>query len=55
MTGSEERELEAAGWARVDVQNKVFWVNPESGHRHLRRPAIRRLRQMQQDAEQMDT
>ena len=55
VTGGEERELEAAGWERVDVKGKVFWMNPESGHRYPRRPAIRRLRQMQQDAEQMDT
>lgn len=47
----EQRELEAAGWERLDVQGKIFWVNPQSGHRHPQGPAIRRMRQMQEDAE----
>jgi hypothetical protein len=55
VTGGEGRELEAAGWERVDVKGEVSWVNPESGYRYPRRPDIRRLRQTQQDAEQMDT
>ena len=45
----EQRELEAAGWERVDVQGKVFWVNPESGHRYPQGPAILRLRQRRQE------
>ena len=49
----EQRELEAAGWERMDVQGKVLWVNPQSGHRYPQGPAIRRLRQMiQEEAEQ---
>jgi hypothetical protein len=49
----EQRELEASGWDRVeDAQGKVFWVNPESGHRYPQGPAIRRLRQIQEEAEQ---
>lgn len=47
----EQRELEAAGWERLDIQGKVLWVNPESGHRYPQAPAIRRLRQMQEDVE----
>jgi hypothetical protein len=48
----EQRELEAGGWERVeDAQGKVFWVNPESGHRYPQGPAIRRMRQMQEDAD----
>lgn len=47
----EQRELEAAGWERLDIQGKVLWVNPESGHRYPQGPAIRRLRQMQEDVE----
>jgi hypothetical protein len=47
----EQRELEAAGWKRLDIQGKVLWVNPESGHRYPQGPAIRRLRQMQEDVE----
>jgi hypothetical protein len=48
----EQRELEAAGWERVDVQGKIFWLNPESGHRYPQGPAIRRLRQQRhEDAE----
>ena len=48
----EQRELEAAGWERVeDAQGKVFWVNPQGGHRYPQGPAIRRMRQMQEDAE----
>jgi hypothetical protein len=47
----EQRELEAGGWERVeDAQGKIFWVNPESGHRYPQGPAIRRMRQMQEDA-----
>jgi hypothetical protein len=45
----EQRELEAAGWERVDVQGKLFWVNPESGHRYPQGPAIRRLRQQRHE------
>ena len=48
----EQRELEAAGWERLDIQGKVLWVNPQSGHRYPQRPAIRRLRQMQEETEQ---
>jgi plasmid stabilization system protein ParE len=48
----EQRELEAAGWERMDVQGKVLWVNPQSGHRYPQGPAIRRLRQIQEEAEQ---
>jgi hypothetical protein len=48
----EQRKLEAAGWERVeDAQGKVFWVNPESGHRYPLGPAISRMRQMQEDVE----
>ena len=48
----EQRELEDGGWERVeDAQGKVFWVNPESGHRYPQGPAIRRMRQMQEDAD----
>ena len=48
----EQRELEAAGWERLDVQGKVLWVNPQSGHRYPQGPAIRRLRQVQEEADQ---
>lgn len=48
---AEQRELEAAGWKRIEVQGNVFWVNPESGHRYPQGPAIRRLRQrLREDA-----
>ena len=33
------------------IQGKVLWVNPQSGHRYPQGPAIRRLRQMQEDVE----
>ena len=48
----EQRELEAAGWKRMDVQGKVLWVNPQSGHRYPQGPAIRRLRQIREESEQ---
>ena len=32
-TEGEQRELEAAGWERLDVKGKVVWVNVQSGHR----------------------
>jgi hypothetical protein len=48
----EQRELEAAGWKRMDIQGKIFWVNPQSGHRYPQGPAISRLRRMQEEAEQ---
>ena len=47
----EQRELEAAGWERVDVQGKIFLVNLQSGHRYPQGPAIRRMHQMQEDEE----
>ena len=47
----EQRELEAAGWEKVDVQGKIFWVDPQSGYRYPQDSAIRRMRQMQEDAE----
>jgi hypothetical protein len=46
----EQRELEAAGWERVNIQGKIFGgVNPQSGHRYPQGPAIRQMRQMQED------
>jgi hypothetical protein len=47
----EQRELEAGGWERVEVQGKTFWVNPESGHRYPQGPAVRRLRQQHGEGE----
>jgi hypothetical protein len=36
----------------VNVQGKIFWLNPGSGHRYPQGPAIRRLRQQRhEDAE----
>lgn len=42
--GKEQRELEAAGWVRVERQGMVLWQHPESGHLYPQGPAMRRLR-----------
>ena len=41
---AEQRELEAAGWARVERQGKLLWRHPESGYLYPQGPAVRRLR-----------
>ncbi len=40
---AEQRELEAAGWARVERQGKLLWRHPESGGLYPQGPAVRRL------------
>jgi hypothetical protein len=41
---AQQRELEAAGWERLERQGKVVWRHPESGALYPQGPAIRRLR-----------
>ena len=41
----EQRELEDAGWERLERQGKVVWRNPESGHLYPQGVAISRLRE----------
>ena len=41
---AEQRELEAAGWERIERQGKIVWRNPESGHLYPQGAAITRLR-----------
>ncbi len=40
----EQRNLETAGWERVDRQGKLFWRNPQSGHLYPQGTAVKRLR-----------
>lgn len=37
---AEQRELEAAGWIRLEQQGKIVWQNPESGHLYPQGAAI---------------
>jgi hypothetical protein len=46
---ADQRELEAGGWERVEIEGHIFWVNPESDHRYPQGPAIRRLRQQRNE------
>lgn len=41
---AEQRELGTAGWERIERQGKIFWRNPESGHRYPQGVAITLLR-----------
>lgn len=41
---AEQRELEAAGWVRIERAGKVVWQNPESGHLYPQGAAIDLLR-----------
>jgi hypothetical protein len=40
----QERQLEAAGWERVERLGKRVWRHPESGHLYPQGPAFKRLR-----------
>ncbi len=40
----EQRELEEAGWERLERQGKTVWRNPESGHLYPQGAAIALLR-----------
>ncbi len=42
--GNEQRELEAAGWERLERQGKIVWQNPHSGHLYPQGAAIALLR-----------
>jgi hypothetical protein len=37
---SEQRELEAAGWVRMEREGKIVWRNPESGHLYPQGAAV---------------
>lgn len=41
---AEQRELEDAGWERLERQGKIFWRNPESGHPYPQGAAVSMLR-----------
>ncbi len=41
---AEQRELDAAGWERIERQGKLLWRHPKSGALYPQGPAIRRLR-----------
>ncbi len=40
----EQRELETAGWKRLERQGKIVWQNPHSGHLYPQGAAIALLR-----------
>jgi hypothetical protein len=40
----QERQLEEAGWERVERLGKRVWRHPESGHLYPQGPALKRLR-----------
>ncbi len=41
---ADQRELEEAGWERVERQGKLVWRNPQSGHLYPQGVAIRLAR-----------
>ncbi len=41
---TQQRELEAAGWERLERQGKIVWRHPQSGYFYPQGPAIQRLR-----------
>ena len=44
-TGSDERrELEAAGWVRMEREGKIVWRNPKSGHLYPQGAAVALVR-----------
>lgn len=48
---AEQRELEAAGWIRLERQGKIVWQNPESGHLYPQGAAINFVRRKYADTE----
>ncbi len=42
---ADQRELEAAGWKRIERQGKIVWRNPESGHLYPQGVAIALVRE----------
>lgn len=43
-TAAEQRELEEAGWVRVEREGKTLWQRPESGHLYPQGAAITLVR-----------
>ncbi len=50
----EQRELEAAGWEKVERQGKLFWRNPQSRHLYPQGTAVQRLRAIAASEESED-
>lgn len=42
---AEQRELEAAGWERIEREGKIVWRNPESGFLYPQGAAIALVRE----------
>jgi hypothetical protein len=42
---AEQRELEAAGWERMEREGKIVWRNPESGFLYPQGTAIALVRE----------
>jgi hypothetical protein len=42
---AEQRELEAAGWERMEREGKIIWRNPKSGFLYPQGAAIALLRE----------
>lgn len=43
--GAEQRELEAAGWEKVEREGKIVWRNPRSGFLYPQGAAIALVRE----------
>jgi hypothetical protein len=41
---AEQRELENAGWERLEREGKIVWRNPESGHLYPQGAALTLVR-----------
>jgi hypothetical protein len=51
---AERRELEAAGWERVERMGKTVWRNPESGHLYPQDVAIALVRKRAESADELE-
>lgn len=47
---AEQRELENAGWERLEREGKIVWRNPESGHLYPQGAALALARKNADDA-----
>lgn len=41
---AEQRELESAGWEKMEREGKIIWRNPESGHLYPQGAALALVR-----------
>ena len=50
---ADQRELEEAGWERIERQGKIVWRNPQSGHLYPQGVAMRLVRMRRSGEEEV--